>query len=138
MDDKTTRGLRMAQARQMLVEVVGQVDADAVELDRLARQLRRWLLESEVDVKSAKVGEAAPGAKSGDHAAIGTLVVLALTSRAFLTSVIKAIQAYVEASKARSVKLQIDGDCLEVTGIRSDDQTALITSFVDRHTHPRT
>jgi hypothetical protein len=128
----------MTQARQMLVQVVGMEDADAVEVDRLARQLRRWLLESEADVQSAEAGETPPGARGGDTIALGTLVVMALTSRALLTSVIGVVQAYVEASQARSVKIQIDGDSLEVTGLKSDQQAALINSFVDRHVEPRT
>ena len=128
----------MTQPRQMLMQVVGKEDADAVEIAQLARQLRRWLLESDVDVQSAAAAEIPRGARGGDTVAIGTLVVTVLTSRALLTSVLGAVQAYMEASKARSVKIQIGDDLLEVTGLRSDDQTALIKSFVDRHAESRT
>ena len=117
----------------ILVQVVGHQDTDAVELDQLARQLRRRLLANNVHVRLAQAGDIPPGARATDVITIGTLIVTAITSRPILTSILSTIQAYLEVSKARSIKIQIDDDSLEVTGLRLDDQRRLIESFVDRH-----
>jgi hypothetical protein len=117
----------------VLVQVVGHEDADAVELDQLARQLRRQLLAHDLDVRLARAGDTPPDTRATDVLTIGALVVTAVTSRPILTSILSTIQAYLEVGKARSVKIQIDGDSLEVTGLTRNDQRRLIDSFVDRH-----
>jgi hypothetical protein len=124
----------MTQSRQMLVEVVGHEDADAVELDRLARQLRSWLVQTDVDVQLSGTGDAPLDTRATNATTIGALVVTAITSRSVLASILKVIQSYLETSKARSVKIQLGDDSLEMTGLRSDDQRVLMESFVDRHT----
>jgi hypothetical protein len=124
----------MAQSSShILVQVVGHEDTDAVELDQLARQLRRWLLANDADVRLAQAGDGPPDTRATDIMTIGALVVTVITSRPILTSILSTVQAYLELSKARSVKIQIDGDSLEITGLRLDDQRRLIESFVDRH-----
>lgn len=118
----------------ILVQLVGHEDTDAVELDALARQLRRRFLANDVDVRLAhQAGDGPPGTRAPDVITIGTLILTAVTSRPILTSLVSTIEEYLEVSKARSVKIKIDGDSLEVTGVRRDDQQRLIEGFVERH-----
>jgi hypothetical protein len=117
----------------MLVETLGHEDADAVELDRLARQLRRRLLENDFEVQLPRAGNAPPDTRAPDSTTIGALIVTVAASRSAFVSTLKVIQAYLETSKARSVKIQVDGDSLEMTGLTVDDQRELIDNFVDRH-----
>jgi hypothetical protein len=123
----------MSQSSQMLVETLGHEDADAMELDRLARQLRRRLLENDFDVQLPRSGDSPPDTRAPDSTTIGALIVTVAASRSVFVSALKVIQAYLDTSKARSVKIQVDGDSLEMTGLTVDDQRELIDSFVDRH-----
>ena len=124
----------MSQSRQMIVQMVGHDDTDAVELDRLARQLRGRLLEHDFDVRLARAEEGPPDTRAPDTMTIGALAVSLAAGRSVLVSAIQVIEAYLETSKARSVKLEVDGDSLEVTGLSADAQRELIDSFIDRHT----
>src|SRR5918994_236322 len=109
-----------------LVVGVG-ADADNEELERLTDQLRGELLQLEVDsVRRPQAGEAPPGAKVGGVLAIGALIVELARSSAVLTAVVGAVQSWVGSRRDRSVKLQLDGDSIEVTGISPSDQRKLI------------
>jgi hypothetical protein len=44
------------------------------------------------------------------------------------------VQSWLSSSGDRSVKLELDGDVLEVTGITRGDQRELIRTWIDRHT----
>ncbi|MBA2425721.1 MAG: hypothetical protein H0V60_01410 [Actinobacteria bacterium] len=46
------------------------------------------------------------------------------------------IQKWVAGKGSRSVKLELDGDALEVTGLSSADQQRLITAWIERHSEP--
>jgi hypothetical protein len=86
-------------------------------------------------LRLAQAGDSPEGTRAADVITIGTLIVTAITSRPILTSILGMIRAYLQVSKARSIKIQLDGDSLEVTGLRLDDQRRLIESFIDRHTN---
>jgi hypothetical protein len=91
------------------------------------------LLDLEVDdVRSPAGGEAPPGSKAIELAAIGALVVRLVKSRKALVDVVRTIAGWVERSGARSVRVQIGTDVLEVTGISSEDQRAVIDSWIER------
>jgi hypothetical protein len=51
-----------------------------------------------------------------------------------LVAVIGAVQSWLGSRKGRSVKLELDGDSIEVTGMSASDQRELIDAFVVRHT----
>jgi len=107
-------------------------DADAAELQDATSQLRRELLELDVDdVKAPDGGEAPPGTRGAVGAEIGTLLVAA--GRAAIGPVVAAIQSWVARRASRSVKLTIDGDSIEVSNVSPDDQRELIQSFLARH-----
>jgi len=109
-----------------------EADADAAELQDATSQLRRELLELDVDdVKAPDGGEAPPGTRGAVGAEIGTLLVAA--GRAAIGPVVAAIQSWVARRASRSVKLTIDGDSIEVSNVSPDDQRELIQSFLARH-----
>lgn len=131
----------MAQLREgkpymsdLALVVDAGADADNEELERLTDQLRRELLQLDVDsVRRPRAGEAPPGAKVGGVLAIGALIVELARSSAVLTAVVGAVQSWVGGRGGRSVKLQLDGDSLEVTGISPSDQRELIDLWIARH-----
>lgn len=108
------------------------VDADA--LAELAWELRRELLELDVlGVGPAGVGEAPAGSKGVDLVAVGGLVVGLAGSGGLLGEVVGTVQAWAARRGPRSVRLELDGDALEVAGVSSREQRALIQVWIDRH-----
>jgi hypothetical protein len=126
-----------------MTERVGRLDlcieagpeADAAELDELAVHLRGQLLELDIEgADRATAGQAPPGARAGDILLAGALTVMLVQSSGLLTALVETVQSWVSRSDGRSVKLEIDGDVLEVTGITRTDQRELIETWIDRHT----
>ncbi|MGH8346864.1 MAG: hypothetical protein ACRES5_09910, partial [Pseudomonas sp.] len=75
-----------------------------------------------------------PGTRAGEILVAGALTVMLALSKKLLTAFTEAVQSWVSLSGGRSVKLELDGDVLEVTGITRRDQHELIQAWIDRHT----
>ena len=54
-------------------------------------------------------------------------------SSGLLTKLIETVQSWISRGGERSVRLEIDDDVLEVTGITREDQRKLIQAWIDRH-----
>src|SRR5689334_19088116 len=117
---------------EIAIAVSLEADADAAELQDAASQLRRELLELDVDdVKASEAGEAPVGTRGAAAAEIGTLLVA--VGHAAIGPVVAAIQSWVARRASRKVKLTIDGDSIEVSNVSPEDQRELIQSFLARH-----
>ncbi len=115
---------------------VAEEGADAERLDELAGLLRQELLQLEVeDVTSLRAGEPPPGARVFDVLAVGELLVRLGTTAKGLRSVITAIRGWLSRGSGggRSVRLEIDGDVLELSEATTADQERLIGLFISRH-----
>jgi hypothetical protein len=109
-------------------------EADTEELAVLAVQLREQLLE--LDIESAEpttVGQAPPGTRAGEVLLAGVLTVMLAQSSGLLTAVVETVKSWASLGRERSVKLELDGDVLEVTGITRTNQRELIQTWIDRH-----
>ena len=96
-------------------------------------QLRRELLDLDVDaVEVPRVGEPPPGARAVDLGALGALVV-SLGQSQLLTAVVVAVQSWLSRSPQRSIRLELGGDVLELTGVASDEQRRLTDEWLRRH-----
>jgi hypothetical protein len=113
------------------------VDAEGAEADELAEltgQLRRTLLELDVDaVEPVPSGQAPPDAKAVEALALGGLLVSLANASGLLGSVVEAIQSWLVGRGPRSVRLELDGDVLEVSGVSSRRQDELVKVWLDRH-----
>ena len=129
----------MAGTQAQLAAVVDAgPDSDAEELAELTRRLRGQLLELDVDtVEPATGGEAPAGSKGVELLAIGGLVIQFAMKSEVLKSVVDATTAWLGRQQGRSVKLTLDGDTLEVTGVSSDEQRRLVDLWVARHADGR-
>jgi hypothetical protein len=129
----------VAGARVQLAAVVDAgPDSDAEELAELTQRLRGQLLELDVDaVEPATGGEPPAGSKSVELLAIGGLVVQFAMKSEILKSVVDATAAWLARQHGRSVKLTLDGDTLEVSGVSSDEQRRLVDLWVARHADGR-
>jgi hypothetical protein len=118
--------------------MTAQLDAgpehDAEELAELTQRLRDELLELDVDAVEPATGGAAPeGAKGLELLAVGGLVVRFAMKAPVLRAVVDTNVGWLGRQQARSVKLTLDGDTLELTGVSSDEQQRLIELWVARH-----
>ncbi|MGH3770047.1 MAG: hypothetical protein ACRDRW_01370 [Pseudonocardiaceae bacterium] len=110
-------------------------ETDAEELDELAAQLREQLLELDIErADRTTADQAPPGARAGELLVAGALTVLLAQSSGLLTALVETVRSWICRGSGRSVKLEIDGDVLEVTGITRADQRELIETWIDRHT----
>jgi hypothetical protein len=109
-------------------------EADADELVALAAQLRAQLLELDVEsAEPATAGPAPPGTRAGEILIAGALTVMLAQSSGLLTAIVENVKSWASLSRERSVKLEVDGDVLEVNGITRNDQRELIQAWINRH-----
>ena len=108
-------------------------DADTEEVAEATAQLRRELLDLDVDaVELPPAGEPPPGTRAVELAALGALVVTVAQSQ-LLASVVAAVRSWLALSPRRSIKLELGGDVLELTGVSSDQQRRLTDEWLRRH-----
>jgi hypothetical protein len=117
---------------QLTVRVEDE-EADPEEIAELTSRLRRELLELDVEaVESLRLGEPPPGSRAVDLVALGTLIVTFARSE-LLVTVITAVRAWLAGSQQRSVKVTLDDDTLELTGLSSKEQRRVIDQWLERH-----
>ncbi len=115
------------------VQVAVGPDADADEIAQVTLLLRRELLDLDVDaVEAAGAGEPPPGSRAVDVAALGALVVHVADSQV-LAAVVAAVRSWLAGSSRRSIKLELGGDALELTGVSSREQRRLADEWLARH-----
>jgi hypothetical protein len=127
-------GVGMDEHPGMLgVQVAVGPDGDADELAQATSQLRRELLDLDVDaVEMPRAGEPPPGSKAVDVAALGALLVN-LADPQLLAAVVAAVRSWLGGSSRRSIKLELGGDALELTGVSSKEQRRLTDEWLARH-----
>jgi hypothetical protein len=111
--------------------------ADAERLAMLTSYLRGELLQLDVeDVTALPAGEPPAGARVFGVAAVGALLVALGQSAEGLRSVVAAIRDWLRRGEGtrRTVRLELDGDALELSQASAADQERLIKLFVARHT----
>jgi Effector Associated Constant Component 1 len=124
----------VAEPGELSVELQAVSDTDAEELTQLVRRLSAELLDLDVDaVLQPEHGESAEKSKGVAWGAAGELVVRLVTSPEVLLSLISGVRSWLGRNRVRSVKLTLDGDELEVTGVSSAEQDRLIDLWVARH-----
>ncbi|MFI9646027.1 hypothetical protein ACIHAA_06980 [Streptomyces sp. NPDC052040] len=118
----TTDGVRLV--------VSGRDDVDPEELADLTAQLRRRLLELDVDdVRAAGYGVPAPsGAKSGELVAAGALAVS--LAPAVLRSALRLVETWMQNRPVRTVKVDVGGRTLELGHASPREQQQLVEAFL--------
>jgi hypothetical protein len=110
--------------------------ADPERVDTLSRYLRTELLELDVaDVTALPAGEAPAGTRSGVVAVIGGLLVNLGDATTGIAAVVTAVREWLKRGETqrRTVRLELDGDVLELTQPSPADQERLIELFISRH-----
>jgi hypothetical protein len=119
---------------ELALEVQALPDTDSERLAELTRRLRAELLDLDVDAVKPMTAAGAPDcAKGVELLAFGALVVQFVLQEEVLTSIVDGVRSWIQRQSARSVKLTLDGDSLEVTGLSSSEQDRLVELWVARH-----
>jgi len=129
----------MAMDGELRIEI-SEDNADRERLAALGAYLRAELLQLDVDdVTAATMGEAPPGARAIDVAAVGALLVALGQSSEGLRSVVSAISNWLRRGDGirRVVRLELDGDSLELSQATAADQQRLVELFIRRHSARR-
>src|SRR5579859_3483733 len=115
---------------------IAEPDADAERLDTLTRYLRGELAELPLaGISSPTAGELPPGARAVDPAAVGSLLLMLGQSADSIRSVIEVVRGWLGRGSAdRTVRLELDGDVLELSAATDRERAELIDLFVARHT----
>ena len=123
------------QPATLSIQVTIRPDDDAEEIAEATLRLRRELLDLDVEaVELPRAGEPPPGTRAVELAALGALVVTVAKSQ-LLALVVAAIRSWLAGSHRRSIKLELDGDVLELTGVSSREQQELAAEWLRRHTN---
>ena len=123
----------------MDVELRLQISEEEADADRLAEvtgYLRTELLQLDVEnVTTPQSGDVPAGARVVGVAAVGTLLVALGQSVDGLRAVVSAIRDWLGRGKEtrRTVRLELDGDALELSQASAADQERLIELFLARH-----
>jgi hypothetical protein len=110
-------------------------EADDERVQLLTGFLREELAGIDgVEPHLVRDGEAPEGARAVEVAAVGALVVKLLESGA-VRAVVGTIRSWLSrgASAPRSVRLEIDGDAIELSSVSSEQQESLVEMFIRRH-----
>ena len=110
--------------------------ADAERLDTLTGYLRSELLQLDVeDVSRVQTGDVPPGARAIDVVALGGLIVSLGRTATGLKDVVATVRRWLSGGDGvrRTVKIEIDGDTLELSEVSAAEQDRLVDLFVRRH-----
>jgi hypothetical protein len=114
---------------QLRVDILAE-DRDDRELEALSLDLETELRDLDVSVESP-TGDIPEGAR-GEPLLLGTLIVNLGPSA--LKAVARVINSFLRRSSARSIRMEIGGDVIDVEGLGAADQDRLIQLWLERHT----
>jgi len=114
---------------------VVEVGADAEQLEELTRALRAEILTLDVEsVVPRSGGEAPPGTRGVDAAAIGALVVSVAPAVGALARLVTTVVDWLRrGGTQRTVRLKIGDDELELSGASSAMQQQLAMDWIRAH-----
>jgi hypothetical protein len=104
------------------------------ELGRLVNSLRSELLELDVErADSLAVGDTPDGARGVEALMLGALVVRQVRRPETLKSVVRAIRGWLRGHRGRRVRIELDGDVLELSSASDEEHDRLVTNWIERH-----
>ena len=114
---------------------VAEDASDDLRNEELALQLRRELLDLDVESVEPLSADAPEGTRSGLATVAGTLVASLGSSN--IPALVVAVLRWIRRSPTdRSVRIEIDGDVIDAHNVDSEAQAKLIEAFLARHSAP--
>jgi TM2 domain-containing membrane protein YozV len=109
-------------------------ESDSAELAELTISLRQELLDLDVNAADQASGGQPPlDSRALEVAALGTLVV-SIVQSPLLGAIVNAVTVWLTHRQQRTVRIEIDGDVLELTGLPSEQRRRLTEEWLRRHT----
>lgn len=113
---------------------IASQDSDDERLMELTTNLLEELEQLDVEtIGTPTQTSVQKGAKSGDVVYWGQLFLTLAASGGVLTSVIATAKAWLLRQTECSIKVEMDGDVLEIKGVDSEDQRRIIDQWLARH-----
>ena len=119
----------MDRFTRLELEVEVGSGTDALPLGQLADRLQTAGVDR---ARSPEVDVPESGVRGGELGAPGTLLLTLAGSGEMLRVVVDTVRSWLLGARARSAKLTIDGDSIEVTGLTSRKQDELIRLWAER------
>jgi hypothetical protein len=120
---------RVTDQATLIVQIQPATGDSQRDLLRLTDQLRTALLDLDIAGIDTRAGGAAPGDTKGAGLVESLAVKLGIVA---LTKASDKIREWAGRS-SRSVKVCIDGDCIELTGVTTAQQQLLLDVWLDKH-----
>jgi hypothetical protein len=116
---------------QMII-TIHEERADDGRLEALSSALRRELMALDVeDVERVREGQAPPGTRAVELAAVGALLVIFKESAQLVTGIVTAVRSWLLAAPpGRTVEITLGDTTLKVASATPDQQEKLIAEFV--------
>lgn len=113
-----------------------EAGASAEELEATGDRVREELLALDVTSVRAMPGGPAPdGTRGLDAATLGAMLVSLPATPPVLAAVVDVMRRWIGRSdSSRSVRIEIDGDSLELSKVSDEEQTLLIEDWLKRRT----
>lgn len=118
---------------ELTADLVVGPEYDSDDIADLTQRLRHELLDLEVDSVVLHGQKPEPGSKGVGLLGIGGLIVRFSTESGLLRAIVDRVVQWLARQRLRSVKLTLDGDSIELTGVSSVEQQQLIDLWVARH-----
>lgn len=119
---------------ELEVEITVGADCEEEELAELTRRLRAELLGLDVEsIALVRADDGVAGAKSVDSVVAGALVVHSSIGVASLGAFTACVRGWLRRQRARSVRIRIGEDVLEVTGMSSAEQDRVTAAWIARN-----
>jgi hypothetical protein len=119
-----------------LILHVAEEGAPDERIDVLARYLRQELLSLDgTAVTAVTTGSPPAGARGLESFALGGLLVTVSQSAQGIHALLVAVRQWLDRAPAtgRTVRLELDGDVLVLSGATSTHEARLVDLFVNRH-----
>ena len=126
----------MGAADLSVTVVVLADDVDPENGDRLVRRLRAELAELDAEsVTTIPAGTVPPGAKSGDPATLGAIVIALSATGGVFRALIDTVRDWLDRQPGgHRVSVTIDGDTIELERATAAEQRDLVEGYLRRHT----
>ena len=133
MLEAPTRAIQGSQRCSVQIHIQVGSGADPERRDRATNSLHEDLLEMGVgQLQRATDPVSVEGMRALDVVALGALAISIKPSVALLAQLVQTIRNWIGRS-SNVVKLQIDGDQIELTGVTTEERSVLIATWIERH-----
>jgi hypothetical protein len=106
---------------------------DEEEFERLTRSLRSELFDLDLDVEPATTDSVPKDARAAEALVLGAFVVRLARTSETLSSLVRTVRAWLGDHRDRRIRIELDGDVLELSGASDAERERLVNAWIERH-----